>query len=204
MIPPSAGHRARDHEHDHPDPGHVDPGATRCLGVSAHRVDVAAERRPAGEVQSRSGATNSMTPASGTPRRGCRPYTARNASTAEEDHLPVDDDRFPSAARRRRRLTNAPKDDERVAAAEHRRDDPAACLREEVVGDVVDLSCPGSRSRPAAEHLEDQALPGEQAGERDDEGRHAEERHERSLDAPIATPTSDRDRRSRRAPGSRG
>ena len=53
-------------------------------------------------------------------------------------------------------------------------------VREEVVGDVVD-GVVLDHDHALRELAEDEPFPGETAGQRDDERRHAEERHERPL-----------------------
>ena len=88
---------------------------------------------------------------------------------------------LPEGSPARRRLMMVPKTAARVAEGEDDRDHPARVLRQDVVGDVVDLLVldPDHALRP--ERLQDHSLPDEQAGERDHEGRHAEEGDERSL-----------------------
>ena len=179
-----AGHRPGDHEDDHPDVPHVDARATGRLGVPADRVDVTAEGRAL---------------------RDPRPEDEQHDHEQERDReaallvRPVDD-----AERDRREADDLQRDEHEVVredpvspATDHprqrrdheqagrdRRDDVAGGVREEVVRDVVDQRVVDHDHALVADRVEDHALPEQEAGERDDERRHADDRDEAALEDP--------------------
>ena len=161
---------------------HVDAGAAGRLGVAADGVDVPAEGGALGDERPDQQQRDDQEQ-----REGHAAVAVADAGRQEgrDGHAHelgrrAAPGRAASRPWRRPCMTplSVPAD---VGDAHDRGDDPARGLREEVLGDVVDRLVL-DHEHALRDRLEDDALPDLEAGERDDERRHADERHDRALE----------------------
>ena len=148
----------------------VDAGAPGSLGVAADGVDVAAERRPLREVRQADEEDDHQQAgerkADALPSGRCawlQIATEPNAATATPTTLASARTGVPVATPARRRPTTPPSADDRVSPGDDRGDDPADGGGEEVVGEVVDQVVLDDDHPAILEHVQDHALPDQQA-----------------------------------------
>ena len=171
----------------------VDAGAPRRLGVAADREDVAAEAGARGDVAEEHGTNPTrISAASGTPRSELSTATATMIATATS---PIRSTTRPSGGAgkpgRHPALPRPQRRRRRTAPIATSADDPAHRVAVERAGQADDLRVGEVDRAGLAQHLELGALPGEQAGQRDDERRD----HEAGEQSSPGTARSPRPRR---------
>ena len=202
-MPPSTAMPGADHEAGDLDPVDVDAGAPRGLGVAADRVDVAPVAGPVEDV-----GPEHEQDADDHGRVGHAAVLVRDQhDRAERDGEAADPQRDDQhRVGREAGLVPAPvlqQLHERVQPDADRPQQPRRARRHEVVGEADDELALEDHRALAADQQEHDAVPREQAGEGDDERRHADLRDDQAVQQADAEAAEERDARSRRRPGAR-